>query len=102
MSLLEAAKRIQTGEISSFELVNQALAINESRAELNVFAFLASDEARATSEILDQETKAGISRGTLHGVPITIKDLFNVVNMPTKAGTNAVLPLEFQTVQSSV
>jgi aspartyl-tRNA(Asn)/glutamyl-tRNA(Gln) amidotransferase subunit A len=100
MTLLEAAQNIQTGEILSLELVNQALAINESRSELNVFAYLASDEARETAAVLDQETKTGISRGRLHGVPITIKDLFNVANMPTKAGTNAVLPLEFQDVQS--
>lgn len=100
MTLLEAAQNIQTGEITSLELVNQALAINESRVELNVFAFLAADHARATGEILDQETKAGVSRGRLHGVPITVKDLFNVAAMPTKAGTNAILPLEFQAVQS--
>jgi aspartyl-tRNA(Asn)/glutamyl-tRNA(Gln) amidotransferase subunit A len=100
MTLLEAAQNIQTGEILSLELVNQALAINESRSELNVFAYLASDEARETAAVLDQETKTGISRGRLHGVPITIKDLFNVANMPTKAGTNAVLPLEFQDVQT--
>jgi aspartyl-tRNA(Asn)/glutamyl-tRNA(Gln) amidotransferase subunit A len=100
MTLLEAAQNIQTREIRSLELVNEALAINEARAESNVFAFLASDAARAEAKILDQETKAGISRGRLHGVPVTIKDLFNVANMPTKAGTNAVLPLEFQNVQS--
>ncbi len=100
MTLLEAEKSIQIGEITSLELVNQALAINESRAELNVFAYLAADSAREAAKILDQETKAGISRGKLHGVPITVKDLFNVANMPTKAGTNAVLPLEFQDVQS--
>ncbi len=100
MTLLEAVKNIQTGKTSSLELVNQALAIHESRAELNVFAFLATDQARASAEVLDQETKAGSSRGRLHGVPITIKDLFNVAAMPTKAGTNAVLPLEFQDVQA--
>ncbi len=101
MTLLEAAKNIQTGKTSSLELVNRALAINESRVDLNVFAFLAADQARETAEILDQETKACISQGRLHGVPITVKDLFNVAAMPTKAGTNAVLPLEFQTVQTN-
>ena len=100
MRMLEAAKQVQTGEITSLELVNQALATTETRAELNVFAFLASDQARAQAEILDQETTSGVSRGALHGVPITVKDLFNVVQMPTKAGTNAVLPLEFQHVQA--
>jgi aspartyl-tRNA(Asn)/glutamyl-tRNA(Gln) amidotransferase subunit A len=100
MTLLEAAKSIQTGESTSLELVNEALAINESRAELNVFAFLAADSARVQAEVLDQETRAGTSRGRLHGIPITIKDLFNVALMPTKAGTNAVLPLEFQDVQN--
>ncbi len=100
MTLLEAANNIQTGKTSSLELVNQALAIHESRSDLNVFAFLAAEQARATAEILDQESKSGISRGKLHGVPITIKDLFNVALMPTKAGTNAVLPLEFQDVKT--
>jgi aspartyl-tRNA(Asn)/glutamyl-tRNA(Gln) amidotransferase subunit A len=100
MTLFEAAQSIRTREISSLELVNQALEINQTRAELNIFAYLASDEARETAEVLDQETKAGISRGRLHGVPVTIKDLFNVFQMPTKAGTNAVLPLEFQDVQT--
>lgn len=100
MTLLEAAKNIRTGQTSSLELVDQALAITEARAELNVFAYLAANEARAQAEVFDQESKSGLSRGRLHGVPVTIKDLFNVADMPTKAGTNAVLPLEFQDVQT--
>jgi aspartyl-tRNA(Asn)/glutamyl-tRNA(Gln) amidotransferase subunit A len=100
MNLLEAAKSVKTGEITSLELVNRALAINQARAELNVFAFLAANEARGQAEVFDQESKSGTSRGRLHGVPVTIKDLFNVAQMPTKAGTNAVLPLEFQNVET--
>ena len=100
MTLLEAAKQVQTGEITSLELVNQSLVVAQNRAELNAFAFLAEDTARAHAEVLDQELKTGRSRGTLHGLPVTVKDLFNVEKMPTKAGTNAILPLEFQNVQA--
>ena len=100
MTLLEAAKQVQTGEITSLELVNQSLVVAQNRAELNAFAFLAEDTARAQAEVLDQELKTGRSRGTLHGLPVTVKDLFNVEKMPTKAGTNAILPLEFQNVQA--
>jgi aspartyl-tRNA(Asn)/glutamyl-tRNA(Gln) amidotransferase subunit A len=100
MTILEVAGSVQTGQTTSLELVNRALETAETRTDLNVFAFLAADEARAQAEFLDRETRSGISRGALHGIPITVKDLFNVAGMPTKAGTNAVLPLEFQNPQT--
>ena len=44
MTLLEAAKQVQTGEITSLELVNQSLVVAQNRAELNALAFLAEDK----------------------------------------------------------
>jgi len=45
----------------------------------------ALDQARRA----DAETRAGRSRGLLHGIPVGIKDNYLTANMPTTAGTTA-------------
>jgi aspartyl-tRNA(Asn)/glutamyl-tRNA(Gln) amidotransferase subunit A len=94
-TLLEAAHFIAQGG-SSLELVSRALELTAEKSELNVFAHLDANSAREVANNLDLEAKAGQFRGPLHGVPITIKDLFNVAGMPTQAGTRATLPETFQ------
>jgi amidase len=44
------------------------------------------DEARKRSMAADQALKNGEDWGPLHGLPMTIKDCFEVVGMPTTAG----------------
>jgi aspartyl-tRNA(Asn)/glutamyl-tRNA(Gln) amidotransferase subunit A len=93
-TLLEAAQFVRDGS-SSLELVNRSLELSESRADLNVFAHLDAAGAREAAKMLDLQAKAGRFQGPLHGVPITIKDLYNVAGMPTRAGTRATLPEVF-------
>ena len=38
---------------------------------------------------MDDELRAGRSRGPLHGVPITVKDIIDVAGLPTRAGSEA-------------
>jgi aspartyl-tRNA(Asn)/glutamyl-tRNA(Gln) amidotransferase subunit A len=94
-TLLEAADFIAQGG-SSLALVNHALEIAEKKSDLNVFAYLDTNGAREAANNLDLEAQTGKLRGPLHGVPITIKDLYNVAGMPTQAGTQAMLPEAFQ------
>jgi aspartyl-tRNA(Asn)/glutamyl-tRNA(Gln) amidotransferase subunit A len=93
-TLLEAAQFVRQ-QGSSLELVNRALEIAEAKADLNVVAHLDPTGARETAMALDLEAQSGRFRGPLHGVPITIKDLYNVAGMPTRAGTRATLPEAF-------
>jgi aspartyl-tRNA(Asn)/glutamyl-tRNA(Gln) amidotransferase subunit A len=90
MNILQARATLDNGEISSLQLVEKALAANNT--DLNVFAFLAAEEALNAAKKADSSAK----KGALHGIPITIKDLFNVAKMPTQAGTRAELPFDFQ------
>ena len=46
-----------------------------------------ADEARARAEDSDRELAAGLDRGPLHGVPISIKDLIDVRGIPTTAAS---------------
>jgi aspartyl-tRNA(Asn)/glutamyl-tRNA(Gln) amidotransferase subunit A len=94
-TLLEAAQFVRDGG-SSLQLVDRALELAHTKSDLNVFAHLDANGAREAANNLDLEAKAGRIRGPLHGVPITIKDLFNVAGMPTLGGTRATLPAVFQ------
>jgi aspartyl-tRNA(Asn)/glutamyl-tRNA(Gln) amidotransferase subunit A len=95
ITLLEAAHFIAHGG-SSLALVDRALELADEKSELNVFAHLDANGAREAANNLDLEARTGKLRGPLHGVPITIKDLYNVAGMPTQAGTRAMLPEAFQ------
>src|SRR5262249_29173358 len=55
--------------------------------QLNAFICVMSDEARAQARQADRELAAGIDRGPLHGVPISIKDLLDVRGTPTTAAS---------------
>ena len=91
MNLLETRVALDQGQVTSLGLVEATLEANAKNKQLNVFAHLAADLALEAAQLADSTTKKGI----LHGIPITIKDLFNVANMPTKAGTDAELPAAF-------
>jgi amidase len=46
--------------------------------------------ARALADTLDRERAAGKIRGRLHGLPIIVKDNYDVVGMPTTGGSVAL------------
>ena len=92
-TLLEAANAVRTGETTATALTEAAITRALETAEWNAFALLDAESARVQARQLDALPHA---RGALHGVPVTVKDLFNVAGLPTRAGTAAPLPLEFQ------
>ena len=55
-------------------------------AAQHVFTQLYADAARATAHHCDEESQAGRSRGSLHGVCITLKDNIDLAGETTMAG----------------
>jgi len=92
-TLIEAAQAIRVGARTPTELAEHALEQIETKRDLNSIAFVDGQRALREADVLTREAKSGQFRGPLHGVPITVKDLFNVHGMPTKAGTRATLPV---------
>lgn len=90
--LVEAAQAVQAGALTATQLVEHALAQIERCRDLNTIAFLDVERALREAGELDLDARSGNLRGPLHGVPVTVKDLFNVRGMPMRAGTNAPLP----------
>ncbi len=90
--LIEAAQAVQAGALTATRLVEHALTQIERCLDLNTIAFLDAERALREAGDLDRDARGGNLRGPLHGIPITVKDLFNVRGMPTRAGARAPLP----------
>ncbi len=90
-SLAEIAASIARCEARAQELIESARECAQAADELNALAHVDWPYALAEARRLDEEARQGRARGPLHGIPVTIKDLFAVRGMPTRAGTRAPL-----------
>ena len=88
MTILEAARQLQAGEVTSVLLVDQALeSIAKKDGQLNAFITVLDSPARARAKELDSELAQGKYRGPLHGVPVAVKDIFHMKGIRTTAGS---------------
>jgi aspartyl-tRNA(Asn)/glutamyl-tRNA(Gln) amidotransferase subunit A len=62
--------------------------IAERNPALNAFITVLADDALAQARRADQEISTGKYRGPLHGVPISLKDMFDLEGTPTTAASN--------------
>jgi len=68
--------------------VSEALdRIREGNPTLNAFITVFDADAMQQARALDEELKAGRSRGPLHGRTISVKDLIDVAGFPTTAAS---------------
>ena len=82
---------LQKGELSSRELLETYIArIERFNPELN--AVVANDfaNARKRADEADAARAKGESWGPLHGLPITVKDTYEVPGMPCTAGASSL------------
>ncbi len=78
---------LKTKKVSARELLNAHLARNDAlHAKLN--AVIATDIARAQKDAaaIDEARARGAALGALAGLPMTIKDCFDVENLPAVVG----------------
>jgi aspartyl-tRNA(Asn)/glutamyl-tRNA(Gln) amidotransferase subunit A len=90
--LRELAHRLSTQEITSRQLVEEALAaIKDPRGEgARVFLKVYESEALAAADKYDAGRRNGSNPGALSGIPISIKDLFDEAGVVT-LGASKVL-----------
>jgi aspartyl-tRNA(Asn)/glutamyl-tRNA(Gln) amidotransferase subunit A len=88
LTIAEFGRRLRAGGTSSLETTEACLqAIAARNATLNAFILVTADEARARARQADEELAAGHDRGPLHGVPLSLKDLFDVRGAATTAAS---------------
>jgi amidase len=82
------ARAIRERKVTSAEVVDQHLArIDAVNPALNAVVVVSADQARADAQAADQALQDDAQMGPLHGVPVTIKDCFDVAGLVTTGGT---------------
>src|SRR5262250_763301 len=88
LNLTDLSWLIAARELSSVEAVNAALTrLERLEGKLNAFITVLYAEARAEAKKVDEEIARGNNRGPLHGIPVTIKDMFETAGVLTTGGS---------------
>ena len=88
MTILEAARRLRTREVSAVELLDECLGrIAELNPALGAFITVTEESAREAARQADRELASGLDRGPLHGIPVAAKDVFLTRGVRTTAGS---------------
>jgi len=88
-SVAKLAADLSAGRTTSRELTEMALAriADESGEGVRAFVKVYADTARAEADFADRLRSAGIVRSAVDGLPVSVKDLFDVAGDVTRAGS---------------
>jgi len=88
LTLTQMAAELRSGRASSQETVEAHLRqIDAQNSRINAFVSIFAEEARAAAKAADEARVRQRTLGPLHGVPLTIKDSFDVAGQPTYCGS---------------
>ena len=91
------ASAIRDGALSPVELTAAAIDRHETAdPDCGAYKTWAPELARKMAEAAELAVRSGSYLGSLHGIPVSVKDLFAVRSLPTYAGTPKRLPPEFE------
>src|SRR5262245_49544537 len=83
LSASSLAERVARGEVSAVEAVEAHIArIEAVNPRINAVVVTRYDEARTEAREADERRTRGEPLGPLHGVPITIKEAFDLAGTP--------------------
>lgn len=84
---VEIATRVRAGDVSAREVVQAHIdRIQAIDGRLNAVVLRRFDEALLEADAVDRERGRGRALGPLAGVPVTIKECFHVVGLPSTLG----------------
>ncbi|MBI5567290.1 MAG: amidase [Chloroflexi bacterium] len=87
-TISELQHDIRTKQISPLELTRAYLdRIEMLNPKLNAFITLTAESALAEAQAATEAVMRGAELGPLHGIPLALKDLFDVRGVPTTAGS---------------
>jgi len=88
LTLTQMAVQLRERRISPIELAEAHLwQIERLNPKLNAFVEVFADQAREQAKAAERAAARGESLGSLHGVPVTIKDSFDIAGLPTLCGS---------------
>jgi aspartyl-tRNA(Asn)/glutamyl-tRNA(Gln) amidotransferase subunit A len=83
-----AAQDIRHRRLTPVDLLDQCLSqIDRLESRVHAWVLVDREGARASAAVLTAEIRQGRWRGPLHGIPVGVKDIFDVYDWPTAAGS---------------
>ena len=84
----QLASLIANREVSPVQVLDSVLErIDKLEPKLNCYVSVLRDEARAAAVAAEREIGAGNYRGPLHGIPVALKDIFDLAGTKTTASS---------------
>lgn len=88
LPLARAAELVRSGDVTSVELTEAAIARAQATQRLgNAFVEIFVDRALAQAEMLDRDLRRGQCYGPLHGIPLAHKDCLERIGKPMRVGS---------------
>ena len=88
LSLVDLAEKIKSGQLSSVEVCEKYIdRIKKFEKDIKAWAHFDKKVLLEKATEADEHRRAGKPTGSLHGVPIAVKDIIGTVDMPTECGT---------------
>lgn len=91
-NITDLSRKLRKGKLRSRDLVEEVFAAIDSAGEEGTKVFLSTyrDAARAQADWIDSGRQAGVALPPHAGIPIAIKDLFDVQGEVTRAGSRVL------------
>ncbi len=88
LSLEELSEKIKSGQLTSVEVCEKYIErIKKFDKDIKAWAYFDRKVLLEKASEADEHRRAGKPTGSLHGVPIAVKDIIGTVDMPTECGT---------------
>src|SRR5262245_33584875 len=89
ISAIEAGARFRSGALTPEALTDEILErIEAENPRLNAYTEVFDREAREAAAVATRALRNGVDCGPMHGIPVAIKDLFDVTGHVTSAGAH--------------
>jgi aspartyl-tRNA(Asn)/glutamyl-tRNA(Gln) amidotransferase subunit A len=90
LTIIDAASLLRARSLSAVELVESTLQrLDETEPAISAWVEVMRADALSDASRLDAELALGQTRGPLHGIPVAIKDIYDVAGVPTRCGSRA-------------
>ena len=88
ISTNDLVAKMREGQISSVEVCKAYIdRINKFEKDVKAWNFFDKKILLEKAEEADEYRKSGKPLGSLHGLPVAVKDIFGTIDMPTECGT---------------
>ena len=90
LPLREIGERLRSGTVTATGLLEAVLGrVDRTESTIHAHVEIMAESARAQASAADDAFRAGRDLGPMQGIPIGVKDIFDITGVPTRCGSRA-------------